>query len=333
MAAFRIAFAFCAASTVFGQTDNRTFHLTTPPNLPALREIATIIRVIAGNKPVTRSSGASGVTVDEAKFDITVSGTDADLTLSAWLVKQLDTTTPEPAQYAIPGGSDAVRIFYAAHTPTQPLLNELLTSLRTVGDIQRIFTYSPPHAIVIRTGAARASMVDWLFHQLDVAADDQTRWQPREIEMPDIPGQFVKVDYLIHQTPPQGFYDIVTSLRAIVDVQAIFTRSTPQGIAFRGTAAKVQLADWLFQQLDVQPDNQMRAAQHEFAVPGASDVTRVYYLNTANLNGTATAVRSEANIQRIFVCSEPKAVSLRGTPEAMAIADRVIKEHDGAAAQ
>ena len=177
-------------------------------------------------------------------------------------------------------------------------------------------------------------LTDWLVRQLDIAPDDQARWQPHQIPAADLPGEIVNVMYLIHPVSNAGLVNIVTSLRAVVDVQRIFTHSSPQGIAVRGTPAKVQFAEWLFQQLDVQPDDQMRAQKHEYRLHGDNQsVSRVYYLKSdttpGQMNELATAVRTEASVQRILASPQIAAISLRGTPDAVDAADKIIsaKEH------
>jgi hypothetical protein len=326
----RFTLALFAATLAFGQEEMRTFHVTNVPNADALRNIGPILRTIAQIQQII---------VDEARFDISVTSTPVNVALAGWIVKQLDTATPDPAAgtYQVPGSTEVVRIYYTAHTPNQATLNELVTALRTVGDLREIFTYSALNACVVRTDASQAPLADWLVSQLDRAPDDQTRWQPHQFNVPGAPGQVVRVMYRVGGGPLSNLNEMVTTLRAICDVQKIFTRSVPQGIAFRGTTAQTQMADWLFQQLDVQPDNQMRAQAHEYLVPDAPDsVARVYYLQShdtqAAMNELATAIRTLTNVRRIFVCMGPKALAVRGNPDTIALADRLIKEKDSPAA-
>lgn len=331
MAAFRYgiagsaaAIALLAASASFAQS--ATFHVTAVPNPAALREILTILRTVAGIQQVT---------ADEAKFDLAVTGSEVEVALGAWIIKQLDRQNPDPVAggYAIPGSSDVVRVLYTVHTDTQPGFNELITSLRSVGLVQRIFSYSPLHAIAMRTTAPEATMAEWMLHQLDIAPDDQTRWQPHEYGVPGTGGQMVKIVYLVHPVQQSNLNEMVTTIRTVADIERIFTRSQPQGIAFYTTTERARLADWLVQQLDVEPDNQMRAEKHAYPVGFAGGETvRVYYLNRtdgpAALRNMVQAIRAEVQSPRMFVCTAPRAVAIRGTPDVIAAADRAIKEYD-----
>ena len=331
MTPLRCALALLAAAGLYGQTSTRTFHLTTAQNGPALSEIATILKNV-GN--IQQISG------DDVKFEITVSGSETDLATAAWLIDHLDTNVRQPAQYSVPDSSDVVSIVYPSNTPTMAGFNEIITSLRTVGKVTHIFNFTSARAITMRTTGDQTQLASWLVRQMDVSADDKDRWQePRVYTIPGNPQEIVKVVYLIHPTKqPANLNEMVTVLRTIADLRSIFTRSEPQGIAFRGTVAQVQLGDWLFQQLDVQPDAQMSAQTHEYTTPETEDsITRVYYLNNGGMNShmneVIRAVRSEANIRRVFTYIAARALAIRGNADAVAAADRIIKQQDTTSAQ
>jgi hypothetical protein len=232
------------ASCAWGQTTSRTFHLTTVSTLAGMNELATIIRTLDAN----------AIFADETSQTLTVSGTDAELALAAWLVEQLDSEHPQFAspQYTVAGSAqDAVRIFYLVNTPTQAGLNELVTTLRTIGDIQRIFTYSPPKAIAIRTTDANAQLAEWLVQQLDVSPGNHPSVERYGYATPGGPSEVVEVAFLTHERTQAGLNDAVTVLRTATGIRKIFTRSTPQGIAFCGSAEQVLSAERLLQQIDV----------------------------------------------------------------------------------
>jgi type II secretory pathway component GspD/PulD (secretin) len=233
------------ASAALAQITSRTFHLTTVSPPAGMNELATVIRTLDAN----------AIFADETSKTLTVSGTDAELALAAWLIGQLDSEHPQSAspQYTVAGSAqDAVRIFYLVNTPTQAGLNELVTSIRAVGDIHRIFTYSPPKAIAIRTTGAKAQLAEWLVQQLDVSPGNPPNGERYGFAGPEGSSEVVEVAYLTRERTPAGLNDAVTALRTATGIRHIFTRSTPQGIAFRGSADRVQTAERLLQQLDVQ---------------------------------------------------------------------------------
>lgn len=193
--------------------------------------------------------------MDAASQTITVRGTDDQLASAAWLVEQLDRERPQSGtpQYAVAGSpQDAVRIFYLVNTPTMSGLNEMVTTLRAIGDVQRIFTYSAAQAIVIRTTDAKSQLAGWLVQQMDVSPGSHPTVERYPGAGPEGPDELVEVAFLTHERSQAGLNDAVTVLRVGAGIRSIFTRSTPQGIAFRGSAGQIQSAERLLQQIDVQ---------------------------------------------------------------------------------
>jgi hypothetical protein len=202
-----------------------------------------------------------------------------------------------------------------------------------VGNIQRIFTYSALHAIAIRATPASAEFADWLVHQMDVSPAHLPSTAQYEIPTGRCGNGLAEVAFLKYPRSQSGLYEIVTTIRTVADVQMIFTHtSAPQGITFRGCTSNVQLAGWLFHQIDAQPDEQARVQTHEYVIPDSLEsVARVYYLNTRGtlaLNQLVTAIRTEVPLTRIFDCLETGTLALRAAPDLVNVADRIIKERD-----
>jgi hypothetical protein len=172
---------------------------------------------------------------------------------------------------------------------------------------------------------------------MDLTPDDPRRWEAHEYKAPGSEDRILKVVYLKHSRQLADLNEMVTTIRTVADIQRIFTRSSPPGIAFYSNTAHVRTAEWLLQQLDVEPDAPLRAASHSFAVPFAAyETARVFFLNrtdaSAALNEVARAIRSEVDSPRMFVCTRAVAVAIRGTPETIAAAERAVKEHDAPSA-
>jgi hypothetical protein len=171
---------------------------------------------------------------------------------------------------------------------------------------------------------------------MDVSPDTHASTERYAFSFPRCASGVVEVAYLKHALAGPGLNEVVTTLRVVADIQSIFTHSSaPQGVAFRGCAPQVQLADWLFQQIDAQPDAQAHAQKHEYSVPDSADsIARIYYMSISGkqaLNEVVTAIRSDVDLSRIFFCTESAVVALRATPDVVAAADRIIKERDPAA--
>jgi hypothetical protein len=314
--------ALAFATVAPGQTTSQTFHLNVDQSPSGINELTTLVRVL----------GVNTVHADDSKMTITVSGTSAELALAAWLIEQLDSTDPRPAvaQYTV--NNDLVRIFFLAHTPPQAPLNELVTVLRTVADVQRIFTYTARRAIALRAPASNAQLAEWLTTKLDVAPDAHAATEHVDFPLFRCATGLVEVAFLSHPVSQMGLNELVTTLRSVGDIQKIFTHSSqPQAVVFASCDPQAHLADWLFQQIDVRPDAQMRAEKHEYVMPNSdAPVARVYYLNPGSQSprDLIQTIRSVAKVQRIFFCDDSQTLSLRATPDLVAIADRLVQERN-----
>ena len=317
-------FAFATQPLVLGQS-TVALHMTIVPNQAALNEVATIMRTVGDIRQLSTNHSTN---------DIIVSGSEADTAFAAWLVKQLDNTEPQSSgPYSMPNGSVA-QILYLKHTGGQnAVLNEVVTTLRAVADVQRIFTYTPLQAIVLRASPTRLQAAEWLAAQVDVTTTDDARFQPHEYLLQDSAGQVLRVLYAVHPTSLAGLNEMITTLRTVADIQAIFSRSTPPGIAFRTSPAKAQMADWLFQQLDVTPTDDARFQPHEYPLQdGSSQVLRVLYavhrMSPAGLNEMATTLRTVGDIQAIFIRSTPPGIAFRTSPAKARLADWLFQQLD-----
>jgi len=316
----RVAAVLALSTVALAQSTSRTFHLNLDPSTSGLNEIVTLIRTLDVNT----------VSADPSQMTVTVSGSNDELALAAWLIEQLESTDPRPAVAPFTINNDSVRIFFLSHTPAQVSMNEFVTILRTVADIQRVFNYTARRAVVIRTSTANAQLAEWLAQKLDVAPDAHVAVERIDFRLSRCATGIVEVAFLSHPVSQMGLNEIVTTLRAVGDIQRVFTHSgPPQAIVFASCDPQAHLADWLFQQIDQVPAAQLRAEKHEYLMPNSdAPVARVYYLNqdVQSSQALVTTIRSVAKVPRIFYCGDSRTLSLRATPDLVAIADRIIQE-------
>src|SRR5260370_1154820 len=74
-------------------------------------------------------------------------------------------------------------VFYLADPPTIQQFQELVTLVRSIADIRRLFTYNAPRAVVVRATADQIGLADWLFNQLDKPANLQAPGQLGEYRL------------------------------------------------------------------------------------------------------------------------------------------------------
>jgi len=319
-----MAFALSAA---FGQT-NRVFQLTQDENKQELEEIATVLR---GTGDIQQ------VSLDDIKRTLTVEGTAGQIAMADWLVRQMDLPANGEFsglhQYRPPAGSDdVVRMFYLTHTSTAQQVQEIVTTVRSVADIRRVFVYNALNAVAVRGTGPQISLAAWLVDQLNQPASVAAP-APHEYKLPG--DDMVRVFELTSPQTPQQLQEIVTLLRAVGDIPRLFLYNARRAVALRGTAEQVALAAWLVSELDKPVSGQAAArdsaASDEYRLSsGADNLVRVFYLANSqspqDLHKVMVQVRTTARIPRLFIYSPLGALAVRGTVSQVATAEKVIEE-------
>lgn len=136
----------------------RVFYLTSPITLPALQEIATVIRGTADIHQL--------YTHNEPRA-VLLRGTRWQVVMADWLVKQLDIPAaqrPDTAsEYQSPGKSDeVVRVYYLPSVATPQEFQAIVIRIRAVTGIGRIFSYNPKKALTMRGTAHQIALADRL---------------------------------------------------------------------------------------------------------------------------------------------------------------------------
>jgi hypothetical protein len=240
--------AIAAAQTPAPTEVDRVFYLTHTDTPQEMQEIATVVRAV-GDIPKL-------FVVTESKA-LTVHGTGGQLAIADWLVGELNRTAPvQPTQnttaheYRVPGdGDDVLRVFYLANAPRPQDLQEVVTAVRSVVDVQRIFIYNNLSAVAVRGTAAQIAMVEWLVNELDKPAQTKEPG-PHQYRMPGNNDQMARVFYLSHVTSPQGLQEIATAVRTSTDMRRLFINNLRKALAVRGTPEQIASAEKLIAQLD-----------------------------------------------------------------------------------
>jgi type II secretory pathway component GspD/PulD (secretin) len=315
-----------AQPTPVGGVDG-TFHFTTAPTPQSLQEAATILRTVADIRQVS---------IDAAQATINFRGAGDKVALARWALTQLDTPGNETALHEYPlAGGEVARVNFLTNLPTAREIQEALTVLRTVADIQKIFNYTARQAIVIRGNEADVAFAEWIVDQLNQPAPSKPDATPREYTLPtnSTSGNVARVNYLSNARTDQGVQEILTTLRTVGQIMKIFTYRGQWALVLRGSEGDIARAEWLIQNLD-QPAGQPNAGTHSFSAPGADDVTRIFYMTHATPQGlqtALTAIRSGAKIQRAFSTTAPATVVVRGTADQVEAAAQIIAAGNGLA--
>ena len=318
------ACCLCVASaqTPASPTVERVFHLTQNETVNQMNELATTLRWVAGVQQLSS---------EEASRTVTASGTAGQIAMADWLVRALDVPAAGAPllQSAAPGTRGEVLRVYFTHAPSPGGLQELVTNVRSVADIQRVFVFNKLHAIALRASPAEAGLADWLMLKLDSPGQNQA---PQEYPYASLRGpEVARVFYLTHDQTPRDIQEITTTIRSLADMPRIFIYQPPKAIAMRGPADRVALAQWLVSELDKPPLEPVAPGAHHYELPAGSDnQVRVFYLNPASTGEQRqqifTSVRTTAVVPRLFIYNSRAALAVRGTVGQVATVERLLDE-------
>jgi len=155
-----------------------------------------------------------------------------------------------------PAEESVDRVFHFAHVETPQGLQEIVTVLRTVAEIQRIFLCNAPRSVALRGTADQMAVAEWLFNALDKPASGQSLARlgqdsgMHEYRVLGNSDDVVRVFYLTHTDTVQGLQEIATTIRTIADIQRIFVCNASRALALRGTVDQVARSTRLIEEMD-----------------------------------------------------------------------------------
>jgi hypothetical protein len=332
----------------FGQTavENRVFPFSKNRSALEINETATVIREM---------TDATGVSVDVAKKTLSLTGTAGQIAIGGWLFNELDgpailpSATQQGRGPVVKGyrvsGDDVVHLLYLPDVKTVRDLSEVVTLVRSTGDIRRLMM-SGQRATITRGTPDQTALTDWLFSELGQAS----RQSPAQsLTMHEYPlavradpaverGARVRVYDLAHVATVYDFQEVVTMARFMADIRQLYSYSTARAVAARGTPEQLALVDWLFKDLDraASPDASTQPGRdstaHEYRLPESDEIVRVFYLShnqtPQQIAEIATQIRAITQVRRLDTYTALRALALRGTPDQIALAEQFVRERD-----
>jgi hypothetical protein len=301
------------------------YHFSTSQSVQSLQEAATILRSVAS---------VPQVSVDIPAATLTFSGPAAGVNFAAWVLPRIDRTTGDDTvhEYRLPSG-EVARVDFVPNLQKPQELQELLTILRTVAGIQRIFSFTSNHAIVLLGQDWQVAFAEWIIDQIDQPIRQKPDSAPHEFNVggPDFRGMGhgARLNFLSNMTSHQQAMELLTVLRAVGDIMMIFSYSSGHALVFRAGDSDLQRAEWLIEQLDLPAGH--ASGPVSFAAPGGDDVTRIFRLRNAApqwLQAAVTGMRSELKIRKIFPTTAPANIVVRGTADQIAAAMTWMAAHN-----
>jgi hypothetical protein len=317
------------ATAAFAQTAgvDGTFHFTSPQTPQSLQEATTILRTVAD---IPQGS------VDATLATLTIHGPADKVAAGQWMLGELDRPGGETALHEYPmANGEVARVNFLTNVPNGQPMQEVLTVLRTVADLQKVFNFTSRQAIVLRGSEGTIAFSEWILDQLNLPAQQKPDATTREYTLTaNIRREAAaRVNYLTNVTTVRGMQEILSTLRTVGEIQKIFNYTNQHALVLRGNDSDIARAEWLIQNLD-QPPGQQAAGTHAFNASAGDDVTRIFYVANATPKGLQTAVaaiRTEAKVRRVFSTTTPSAVVVRGTSDQVEAAAQIISAGNGLA--
>lgn len=261
---------------------------------------------------------------------VAVRGTPAQIELMEWMAAQLDPRAgapPTPNSYDVPDGTaDVVRVRHLVHSGTPQKLQEVMTLIRTMTDIRRVFPVQSRSAISWRGTADQIRLVEWLTRELDQPDDAPLPLNTTEHQTAanDGSGELVRLFFLAQAGAPRDLGEAMTLMRVLTEMRRAFPCQARSALGFRGTPEQMRLGEWLVKMLEKPPGSapQMTAAGNE--------QVGVFYLAPARTSqelwALFTAVRTATQASPISFTEAQKAIAIRGTADQVATAKRMIEQ-------
>jgi hypothetical protein len=325
-----ILFALSAAA-LLGQDVSRVFHFHHIDQPKDLDEFATLVRTM---------TDLPSLSADPAQKTLSATGTPAQIATAEWMFTELDRQSlPEFAtkEFKVPNKEDdVVRVFFLRNAATVQDFQEVATTVRTVLEIRRVFTFNTPRALAVRGTADQIAGTEWMIRELDQPATAKRTDSPVH-EIIDNASKHsetrVRVFYLPFASSVQQFQEAATLVRTIGDIRRVFTYNTPKAMVVRGDADQMALTDWMIHEL-AKPVTAETVASAPYTFPdsyheGATCVRVFYVKDTPTVQAfqqLATQIRTTTQIRRVFTYDETRALVLRGTAAQLALAEQIL--HD-----
>lgn len=223
----------------------------------------------------------------------------------------------------------AERVMVLKHTAEARDVQAIATAVRAIAEIRDMSADATRRTITFRGSEEQIALAEWLVAELDrpPTAKPAPGMSP-EFRMAGDDDPIVRVFYVREIAAIESFQEITTVMRSIAEIRRVFMYNARYAIALRGRAEQIALAEWLCGALDRAAHAQSTATPIYRVYSGRDDIARVFYVprteSVADLQETATLIRSIAEIPRLFACRGPRAVAMRGTADQLAAANWLL---------
>lgn len=183
------------------------------------------------------------LSLDAASGSISAAGDPLHLAIGAWITSRLDVPAGPANQQAEFGGL-TYSIYTLQHAIGNVGLQEIITTVRTVAQMQHIFMVSARRAIVFSGTPAEAAMTSWMIAHLDVTPATPPA-ATVEYQDPGAPEDAVRIFYLPAAITAESRQNLMVALRTTGGITRVYSTSQSLALAVRDTPARMAKAERL----------------------------------------------------------------------------------------
>jgi|SRR5579859_711528 len=259
--------AAASAQTYVTESTERVVHLANAPTSKGFQEMATALRVVAQ---------ISKVTIDSEHNSFNLRGNRSDLAMADWMIHMMDKPAgwqpsnqevwnPATREYRVAADRNPVaRVYYLANTTSARDLQEIITVLRSVANIQKIFSYTPATVVVYRGSVEEVELGEWLIRKLDLPVTAHASAQGVEALQQESPvdvfrlsapqrdgsEDLVRVFYLNPTVSAQVINEMTSAMHKRGGIMRVFSHTAPPAIAVRGNPTELARAKRIIEEME-----------------------------------------------------------------------------------
>lgn len=214
------------------------------------------------------------------------------------------------------------------HSETAEDMLQVATAVRAVSEAKP-FADTDHKTLTLEGTPQQIAAAEWIFAQLlDPAAGPSLA--RREYRMEGGDNDLIEVMFMDRNVTMQQLQEVATLIRSTGEIRRLFTYNSPRAIVLRGSADQLNLAAWLFNDLNSTPEERAKLSHQYQMAAGPENVVRVFYTSQTGtvqqFQTLATKVRTATGIRRMFTYNTPRAIAARGTAEQIAQAERMLAQ-------
>jgi hypothetical protein len=226
------------------------------------------------------------------------------------------------------------KTFYFPHAVSTAEMNAVTMTIRTIVDLQEIMPDAEHQSLQAHGPVDKLVAADWLFHQLygPGTANPSAEYKfsgPRE--------EVARILRVSPQASVQDITAVTTAIRTVVDIQRLFPLEYQKVLVARAAPDKIAAAAWLVEQLLPFDGAAPTADSQVYPSPviesrwdAEKPLIRVLRMDpkatAQQLTAAVTAIRTVADLQRVFPFQSGNAIIASGAPERVAVAEWLVHE-------